>query len=388
MIMNKSDNSIFETFVKLTSKTYPYGTEDALMNEMIKDELFPKDIDRDEYGNYFYNIGQSKTIFASHLDTACKEQKSVQHVFDGNFIKTDGKTILGADDKAGVTILLHLIKNNVPGLYYFFIGEEVGCIGSGMVAKYGKSINQYDRIISFDRKDTNSIITFQSSIRCCSDVFADSLANQLNNFGFKYTKDQGGVYTDSAEFVDIIPECTNISVGYYKEHTFGESQDIQHLISLAEACVNIDWESLPVNRDVSKPEYKSYGSNNWSRSSYNWRDYDYGRDFHSRDYSKFDTEDWYGQNEYGEYKKNRRKNKRGKTYFDHGGDLIQIDDFKSNSYSTNSYITNSQQYDAIIDRILDNKLTSDELEAVKDQYLDMDEDNDKQFYQYLLDNIV
>jgi hypothetical protein len=24
------------------------------------------------------------------------------------------------------------MKHNIPGLYYFFIGEEVGCIGSGL----------------------------------------------------------------------------------------------------------------------------------------------------------------------------------------------------------------------------------------------------------------
>ena len=49
----------------------------------------------------------------------------------------------------------------------------------------------------------------------------------------KYKKDEGGVYTDSAEFTDIIPECTNISVGYYKEHTVNETQDIQYNFQLA-----------------------------------------------------------------------------------------------------------------------------------------------------------
>ena len=47
-----------------------------------------------------------------------------------DIITASGTTLLGADDKAGVTVMLHLINNNVPGLYYFFIGEEVGCIGS------------------------------------------------------------------------------------------------------------------------------------------------------------------------------------------------------------------------------------------------------------------
>jgi hypothetical protein len=38
-----------------------------------------------------------------------------------------------------------------------------------------------------------------------------------------------------AEFTGIISECTNISVGYYKEHTHAEHQDIEHLIRLGKS---------------------------------------------------------------------------------------------------------------------------------------------------------
>jgi hypothetical protein len=205
--VKKKDNIILETFLRLTNKTYPYGTEDGLVENMIACGLFPSDLEKDKNGNYFYKIGKSRTVFASHLDTVCREQTSVTHTFDGDLIKTDGKTTLGADDKAGVTILLHLMRNKIPGLYYFFIGEEVGCIGSGLAAKSGDFNGKYDRIISFDRRDVGSVITYQSSSRCCSDAFADALALQLNKsgYGLSYKKDEGGVYTDSAEFVDIIP---------------------------------------------------------------------------------------------------------------------------------------------------------------------------------------
>jgi hypothetical protein len=95
---------------------------------------------------------------------------------------------LGADDKAGVTVLLWMIQNNIPGLYYFFIGEEVGCIGSGLAAKYGNFKGNYDRIISFDRRDVGSIITFQSYSRCCSDAFANDLCSELNKSGLTIQK--------------------------------------------------------------------------------------------------------------------------------------------------------------------------------------------------------
>jgi len=223
----ESFNYIKNTFLKLTSKTYPYGYEDELVTEMKTEGIFPQNLEQDKHGNWFIKLGESKTIFASHLDTACKDQVVVNHKIDGNIIRTDGKSILGADDKAGVTILLWMIKNEIPGLYYFFMGEEVGCIGSGLLSK--DISKDFNRIISFDRRGNTSVITHQSTIRTCSDEFAKELSKQLNKSGLSYVTDSTGVYTDSAEFVSVIPECTNISVGYNSEHTFNESQDISHL---------------------------------------------------------------------------------------------------------------------------------------------------------------
>ena len=108
--------NIKETFLALTSKTYPYGFEKELSS------FLPKGYYNDEQGNYYYKIGNSRTAFTSHLDTACKSQVKVVHKIDGMMIRTDGKSILGADDKAGVTILLYMIEKNVPGLYCFFVG--------------------------------------------------------------------------------------------------------------------------------------------------------------------------------------------------------------------------------------------------------------------------
>lgn len=400
--MNNND-MIFETFIKLTSRTYPYGTEEELVSDMIEQGIFPSDLQKDTHGNYFYKIGESRTIFASHLDTVSKEATSVIHTFDGNIIGTDGKTTLGADDKAGVTVMLHLIKNNIPGLYYFFIGEEVGCIGSGLASS--KSIQdfkgKYDRILSFDRRGTDSVITYQSSTRCCSDAFADALARQLNLSGMKYRKDEGGVYTDSAEFTDIIPECTNISVGYYKEHTTNETQDIRHLENLAEACLLVDWENLPTERDMTKKEYKSYGYTNYG-SGYKSTTYKpKSNDWRRRDYGYHD--DWYDQSpqddapidnsvddvdweiEYGKFKKSRRSRKKGRSYMDNGnGGLIP---FKETTYDFKPK-SDANYYDNLIDKIVKDDLSIEDLEVIKDQYLDMDSDNDRLFYQYLLGNII
>jgi len=249
--------NVIETFLQLTGRTYPHGTEQEL------DCMLPEILERDEFGNRYIKIGDSTScMFTSHLDTATSQRADVVHVIKDGICKTDGKTILGADDKAGVTIMLWMIKHGVPGLYYFFLGEEVGCVGSKALANkiMDNRIEGITKVISFDRRGTDSVITFQASSRCCSDAFGRALAEQLNKKeGFKYTTDPSGVWTDSAQFTKIYPECTNISVGYRSEHTWSESQDLNHLVRLAEACLDVDWESLPVERDPSVVEYSSWG---------------------------------------------------------------------------------------------------------------------------------
>lgn len=236
-------------FLQLTRYTYPYGTETFLKSYL------PEGTKKDPYGNYYYVVGENPTtMFTCHLDTACSKQVKVNHVQSGNIIKTDGKSILGADDKAGMVVVLNMIENKVPGLYYFFIGEEVGCIGSGRLSKeWVNSEFSYtvSKVVSFDRRSTCSVITHQWYGRCCSDAFAEELAYRLNSTGqkLKLEPDDTGVLTDSAQFMDIIPECTNISVGYMYEHTTGEYQDIDYLQRLCKAVCLIDWETLPVERN-------------------------------------------------------------------------------------------------------------------------------------------
>ena len=281
--------NIKETFLQLTTRTYPHGYEHQLFDKL------PQNLEMDEFGNLFIKIGDSDVMFTSHLDTATSALTTVNHVFEGDIIKTDGKSILGADDKAGVTIMLYMIENKIPGLYYFFLGEEVGCLGSKKVAEKHRQekLDYIKKVISFDRRGTDSVITFQSSSRCCSEKFATELSTQLNlaNDGFKYKNDPTGIYTDSAQFVSIYPECTNISVGYYSEHTHSERQDIAHLEKLAKACLKVDWSSLPVERDPGKVEYSSSNYSGYGYGWGSWEDYSSGYRYEEKTYTSTKKDD-------------------------------------------------------------------------------------------------
>jgi di/tripeptidase len=237
--------NIKDTFIELVRTTIPHGYESSLFH------LFPK-YEIDAFGNIFIKIGDElpNIMFTAHLDTFSKgEPEEIKHKIFKNFIKTNGETILGADDKAGVTILLSMIENQIPGLYYFFSAEEIGRIGSRFAVEsdeFKRLSKKITTVISFDRKGYDSIITHQSGIRTCNDNFADKLSSSFNEFGFKMKPDITGGFTDSFSFLGYknIQNCTNISVGYFNPHTLAEKQDIEFLELLSNATNSIDWNSL------------------------------------------------------------------------------------------------------------------------------------------------
>ena len=243
------------TFLSLVTKTYPHGHED----EVLK---FLPNLSKDKVGNYYKIIGANPTVmFTSHLDTADRVQKETTLFSmlkdDEEYVITDGNSILGADDKAGVTVMLYMMAHNIPGLYYFFIGEERGGIGSHALSKiYGEVdyLKPIQKCVSFDRRNYHSVITQQMATQCCSDEFGTALCDEYNKNGLSLSLDPTGVYTDSASFIDDIPECTNVSVGYFNEHTGSEYQNITYLTLLCEASLKVDWSSLPVKRKLGFDE--------------------------------------------------------------------------------------------------------------------------------------
>jgi len=240
------------TFISLVTETYPHGHEEEVVPLISQIGL-----SKDKFGNYYKIVGKSETMFTSHLDTVDRNKSKVTIYSEKNggdeILSSDGSTILGADDKSGVSVMLYMISNNVPGLYYFFIGEERGGIGSRELSfefdkfDYLKNIK---RCVSFDRRNYFSVITEQLGGVCCSNDFANALCRELNKSGLSVKIDPTGIFTDSASFIEQIQECTNISVGYFNEHTTKEKQNITFLDKLAKACIKVDWEKLPTVRKI------------------------------------------------------------------------------------------------------------------------------------------
>ena len=240
-------------------------------------------------------IAGSKTLFIAHVDTVHREVGANKIRKTASTWYADGAP-LGADDGAGVAMLMHMMHADIKGYYIFSQGEECGGIGAKHIATHHADLlAQFDRAIAFDRRGTDSIISHQGWGRCASDVFCQALADELNlhNENLMYTPDDTGVYTDTAEFVDIIPECTNISVGYDHEHSQQETLNIHHYELLSQAVLAVQWDKLPTDRDPTVPEYKKIkydtawwtnygvyddtGKRDINQSKYfaNWQDDDY-----------------------------------------------------------------------------------------------------------------
>lgn len=213
------------------------------------------------------------TMFSCHCDNACDEVTPVKFRIEGDVIKTDGASILGADNKIGVALMIKMIYKKIPGFYLFHAGEEKGGIGSRGLAAFEENCRKTknsscfpivaERAIAFDRRAQCSVITHQGSNRTCSEEFAIALCEQLD---MKHLPDDGGSFTDTKSYYKLIPECTNISAGYLCEHTRSESLDMAYAEKLFERICAVDWESLPTKRNpaeiepyvnwMDRPEYK------------------------------------------------------------------------------------------------------------------------------------
>lgn len=233
--------------------------------------------EQDDCGNIWVTTSfNAKTLFTAHVDTVHSTDGIQKVTYDANLNllyidQESAKTTncLGADDTAGMWLLLNMIEAGVPGTFVFFRGEEKGGIGSSWAAKnMVEYLKDFDRAIAFDRRGQTSVISHQGVGRCCSDNFAAALSHAVNatDKGVTLRPDSTGVFTDTANLTDLIGECTNVSCGYEAEHTPHETLDVEYLFKLLDALLLVDFEALPSIRkpgEVDPADWRGYGTMSW-----------------------------------------------------------------------------------------------------------------------------
>lgn len=246
-----------QAIVSLLQYRRPAGSRTE--RQFIREHLSPLGLKTDKAGNLYKRIGKdSPVMWSCHTDTVHTKGGMQRLLVKDGIVTTASpdSNCLGADDTAGIWLMSEMIRADVPGLYVFHRGEEIGGVGSTYIAtRFPELLERTRFAIAFDRRGAGSIITHQGS-RCCSDAFADSLSDAL---GLGHAKDSTGTFTDTANYTELVGECTNVSAGYANEHHAIESLDTSYLITLRDALLSFDETRLVASRAPGEVDDEDWG---------------------------------------------------------------------------------------------------------------------------------
>lgn len=259
--MKKRNNKTKQSNASPVSSLYemlqykrPAGSK--TLHEFIARYIAPLGATPDDANNWIVRVGShSRVLWSSHTDSVHTSSGYQRIVISGDKIKLaygEKANCLGADCATGVWLMREMILAGVQGLYVFHDSEESGGIGSSYIAnKTPHILDGIDYAIAFDRRGADSIITHQGGSRCASNEFAGSIAPLLPK---QYKADSGGVFTDTANYTHLIPECTNLGVGYLDQHCASETQSIKAALAMRESMLRFDESKLIAARDPADCE--------------------------------------------------------------------------------------------------------------------------------------
>lgn len=270
--MTTKNKALLRTLIEMHGYCRPMGsaTETDFIDRYIA--TLPG-AEEDMHGNWHVTVSDDPILWSCHTDTVHAAEGMQQVAYSRKtgmltLAKNSKSSCLGADDTAGVFLCREMILAKVPGHYVFHYGEERGGIGSRALANSGVSfLSMFKFAIALDRQGHGDIITHQGMGRTASDAFANSLAAQLGGY---YEASPNGIYTDTEEYCDIIPECSNVSIGYTRAHSRMEALDTKHVLRLLAALKKIDVSQLVCERDPLDARYTDYGSA-WDTESSGWQ---------------------------------------------------------------------------------------------------------------------
>jgi len=131
---------IVQTFLELVAIDSPSGEEDAIAAELERRfRDLGLEVAQDAAGNVLgRRDGDGEPVLLSaHMDTV-EPGRGIKPTWDGpDIIRSDGTTILGADNKAGCAVILEVIQSAIedgattrPIEVAISRGEEVGLVGA------------------------------------------------------------------------------------------------------------------------------------------------------------------------------------------------------------------------------------------------------------------
>ena len=202
----------------------------------------------DRHGNLLdektYGTEHGPTILLNaHLDIV-HELEPDRVILKENGIWSSSKGILGADDRAGVAVLLyiaeHLIHSSFSGKvkFIFTVQEEIGLVGAEKVDD--NFLWGTDAAIVVDRRGTGDIVTSCGGFfPFCDEQYGRFIEDLAKEKGFTGWKCTPGGSSDTGIWASHGIQSVNLSAGYQHEHTKNESLDVKacfQTAQLVKAC--------------------------------------------------------------------------------------------------------------------------------------------------------
>lgn len=205
--------------------------EDKVRIHLMK--FLPKLLDKVEVDSYGNILGQKRfgsgptVLLSAHMDVVDSIKENSKIIKHNNIWKRD-QGILGADDRAGVAmiinILSHLNATNFRGKIKIAltVEEEIGQYGASNINK--DFFEGIDKAISLDRRNGSDIVIkshFQDYGSAEYGKIFEKAAHLLGYVKGTYKIVHGGV-SDLRVWSKLGIESVNLSIGYYNEHTYDE----------------------------------------------------------------------------------------------------------------------------------------------------------------------
>jgi len=158
---------LIKTFIELASINSPSGEEkDFALFLFQKLTDLGGDVELDTYGNLIakFNGHKSPLMLNAHLDTV-EPGRQIKPKIQGNKIKSSGKTILGGDAKAGISIIIEAVtaarENKIPtrSLELVFTREEESSLGGSKNLDYSKIKAKEGIVFDGDEKVSSLFIS-------------------------------------------------------------------------------------------------------------------------------------------------------------------------------------------------------------------------------------
>ena len=196
----------------------------------------------------------SKILLVAHVDTVRKPADEPMSILMKDNQLYNDKGILGADDRAGVYLILATLYNNeVPDFDILITNyEESGCKGVKELTKNVTHFPEYHLVVELDRRGKDHYVTY------CT--LADKTLSYMKDLGLEK---QYGSISDIAELTRKykVPSV-NLAIGYYKEHSAGEYLDLIDLQKAAKLVTKIIKDPPDTYLPVVSTE--RYGGNNYN----------------------------------------------------------------------------------------------------------------------------